>query len=135
MKRVSPDLERVLKTLADPTRMRILSLLGSGEVCVCHIHTALEVPQPTVSRHLATLKRIGLVEDRKVGLWKHYRLRRLANAALQSVVDVATRAAGHTTAVTRDCCRLTEAIKVIRSPLQDHPERRGGHDHRRRVYS
>lgn len=118
MKKSSPTVHDLLKTLADPIRLRILSLLGPGEVCVCHIHTALGVPQPTASRHLATLKRAGLVEDRKVRLWKHYRRRHLADAPLQAIVDAACIAAGRTNTVSRDCCRLTEAVRVIPSPLQ-----------------
>ncbi len=118
MKTPVPALHDVMKALADPTRMRIVALLGSGEVCVCHIHTALHVPQPTASRHLAHLKRAGLVEARKIGLWVHYRLRPLADPSLQAVVDAARAAAGRTTAVSRDCCRLTDAIRVLPSPLQ-----------------
>jgi ArsR family transcriptional regulator len=118
MKKPSPALHAVLKALADPTRLRILALLASGEVCVCHIHTALDVPQPTASRHLAYLKKSALVEDRKVGLWKHYRLTPVANPAVQAVVDSAVRAASGTVTMSRDCCRLTEAVRVIRSPLQ-----------------
>jgi len=120
MKKASPALHDVLKALSDPTRMRILALLGSGEVCVCHIHTALGVPQPTASRHLAHLKKAGLVESCKIGQWVHYCLRRLEDPALQAVVDAARAAADTTAAVSRDCCRLTQAIKVIRSPLQMH---------------
>jgi ArsR family transcriptional regulator len=118
MKKQGPGLNEVLKALAEPTRLRILALLGSGEICVCHIHTALEVPQPTASRHLAYLKKSGLVEDRKVGLWKHYRLKPIADPAVQSVVDSAVRAASKTVAVSRDCCRLTEAVRLIPSPLR-----------------
>ena len=118
MKKKPAALHEVLKALADPTRLRILALLASGEICVCHIHTALDVPQPTASRHLAYLKKSGLVEDRKVGLWKHYRLKAMADAAVQAVVDSAVRAASGTVAVSRDCCRLTEAVRLIRSPLQ-----------------
>jgi ArsR family transcriptional regulator, arsenate/arsenite/antimonite-responsive transcriptional repressor len=118
MKKAAPNLQDVLKALADPTRMRILALLGPGEICVCHIHTALDVPQPTASRHLAQLKKSGLVEARKIGLWVHYRLRPLPDPALQSVVDAARAAAGQTRAGSRDCCRLTDVIKVLPSPLQ-----------------
>ena len=136
MKTTAPAaLADVLKALADPTRMRILALLGGGEICVCHIHTALAVPQPTASRHLAHLKNTGLVEDRKVGLWKHYRLRPLADPALQAVVDAARAAASGTRAVTRDCCRLTEAVKLIRSPLQQEAQQGGGDDRPRRVHA
>jgi len=65
----------LLKAFADPVRLRILSLLADrDEVCVCHLHEALEVPQPTVSRHLAYLRKNGLVATRKDGLWVFYRL-------------------------------------------------------------
>lgn len=135
MKKTAPALPDVLKALADPTRMRILALLGTSEICVCHIHTALKVPQPTASRHLAHLKKAGLVEDRKVGLWKHYRLRPLADPALQAVVDAARAAAGRTISVSRDCCRLEEAVKLIPSPLQQEPDQRGSENHPRRVHA
>lgn len=62
------------KAFADPVRLRLLSLLSAGEVCVCHLHEALELPQSTVSRHLAYLRKRGLVVGRKEGLWVHYRL-------------------------------------------------------------
>ncbi len=68
---------RLFKALADPVRLRLLNLLSDGrEVCVCHLHGALELPQPTVSRHLAYLRKSGLVVGRKDGLWVHYRLAR-----------------------------------------------------------
>lgn len=64
-----------LKAFADPVRLRLLNLLADDrEVCVCHLHEALELPQPTVSRHLAYLRTHGLVSGRKDGLWVHYRL-------------------------------------------------------------
>jgi ArsR family transcriptional regulator len=68
---------RTLKAFADPVRLRLLNLLSDGrEICVCHLHVALELPQPTVSRHLAYLRKSGLVSGRKEGLWVHYRLAR-----------------------------------------------------------
>lgn len=65
---------RLFKTLADETRLRILALLSRGELCVCDLMAALELPQSTVSRHLATLRNTGLVEDRRQGVWMYYRL-------------------------------------------------------------
>jgi ArsR family transcriptional regulator len=66
---------QLLKALADPVRLRILHLLlDAEEICVCHIHEALGLPQPTVSRHLAYLRKHGLVIGRKEGQWVHYRL-------------------------------------------------------------
>lgn len=64
----------LFKAFADPVRLRLLNLLAGGEVCVCHLHEALELPQSTVSRHLAYLRKRGLVVGRKEGLWVHYRL-------------------------------------------------------------
>ena len=64
----------IFKALADETRLRILLLLLDGELCVCELISALELPQSTVSRHLAYLKRTGWVCDRKQGVWMYYRL-------------------------------------------------------------
>ena len=64
-----------LRALADPVRLRILHLLfENNDVCVCHIREALRLPQPTVSRHLAYLRKHGLVTASKAGLWVHYAL-------------------------------------------------------------
>lgn len=74
------DLERsvrLFRSFADPVRLRLLNILAEGrEVCVHHLHEALKLPQPTVSRHLAYLRRRGVVVGRKEGLWVHYRLAR-----------------------------------------------------------
>ena len=65
----------LLKACADQTRLRLLNLLAAeGEVCVCHLVDVLGTNQPKVSRHLAYLKRAGLVSDRKDSLWVYYRL-------------------------------------------------------------
>ncbi len=63
----------LFKTLADPTRLRLLNLLAGDETCVCELTDTLRVVQPKVSRHLAHLKRAGLVEARRDGKWIHYR--------------------------------------------------------------
>jgi ArsR family transcriptional regulator len=63
----------LFKTLADPTRLRLLNLLECGETCVCELTDTLRVVQPKVSRHLAHLKRAGLVEAHRNGKWMHYR--------------------------------------------------------------
>ena len=60
------------KALSDPTRLRLLNLLSEGEVCVCFLCDVLEMDQPKVSRHLAYLKRAGLVTSRKDAQWQHY---------------------------------------------------------------
>lgn len=69
------QMEELFKACADQTRLRILYMLAcEGEICVCHLVDVLQTNQPKVSRHLAYLKRVGLVADRKDGLWVHYRL-------------------------------------------------------------
>jgi ArsR family transcriptional regulator len=65
---------QLFKALSDETRLRILALLEAGELCVCDLMAVLELPQSTVSRHLATLRNAGLVEDRRQGIWMYYRL-------------------------------------------------------------
>jgi ArsR family transcriptional regulator, arsenate/arsenite/antimonite-responsive transcriptional repressor len=80
------DLENVFKALADKTRLRILALLGNNEVCVCHIHDTLGLPQPTVSRHLAYLRKSGLVAARRDGVWMHYQVSRALSPLVQCIV-------------------------------------------------
>jgi ArsR family transcriptional regulator len=79
---------RSFQAFADPVRLRILNLLSEDrEVCVCHLHEALGLPQPTVSRHLASLRKQGLVIGRKEGLWVHYRLARPKTALQRTLLD------------------------------------------------
>ncbi len=70
--RTSP--EEVLAAFAEPTRLRLLVLMEDGETCVCDLVETLGLPQPTVSRHLAVLRRAGLVRARRDGLWMWYSL-------------------------------------------------------------
>jgi ArsR family transcriptional regulator len=65
---------RLFKALGDETRLRIVALLAHGELCVCHIHEALDLSQPNVSRHLSVLRAAGVVEDRRAGSWVYYTL-------------------------------------------------------------
>jgi ArsR family transcriptional regulator len=105
-------LTSVYAALADSTRLRILSLLGDGEICVCHIHASLDVPQPTASRHLAYLRKSGLVEARREGIWMHYRLAPLDNPVVASVVQAALHALTHTDISAKDERRLQHALKA-----------------------
>jgi ArsR family transcriptional regulator len=99
-------MESLFKALADETRLRILGLLLTGEVCVCDIHESLKISQPKASRHLAYLRRSGLVETRRSGLWIHYRLARLADPVLAAIVDAVRHALTHVDAVRKDGERL-----------------------------
>src|SRR6185295_6699361 len=68
------DLELLFKALADRTRLRLINLIGDEEVCVCFFVEVLKTNQPKISRHLAYLRRAGLVSARREGKWMHYRL-------------------------------------------------------------
>jgi ArsR family transcriptional regulator len=68
------DVDQLFRAFADRTRLRILCLLRQGELCVCDLVAVLKVPQPKASRHLAYLRKAGLVLTRKEGQWIYYRL-------------------------------------------------------------
>lgn len=68
------NIEFLFKALADRTRLRLISLIGDTEVCVCFFVVILKVSQPKISRHLAYLRRAGIVSARREGKWMHYRL-------------------------------------------------------------
>ena len=69
-----PTVDLIFRAFSDRTRLRILHMLVGGELCVCDIVAVLAVPQPKASRHLAYLRRAGLVLARKEGLWSYYSL-------------------------------------------------------------
>src|SRR6478735_2571860 len=106
MERRLATLEALFKALGDGTRLRILGLLLTGEVCVCHIHESLRIPQSKASRHLAYLRRAGLVETRREGLWIHYRLGTFADPVLATIGDAVRHALTHVDTVRRDGERL-----------------------------
>ena len=74
MSKNSLDKELFFKALADRTRLRLLNLMRSDEVCVCFFVEILKISQPKISRHLAYLRRAGIVQARKEGPWMHYRM-------------------------------------------------------------
>lgn len=67
-------IELLFKALADRTRLRLLNLMGDDEVCVCYFVEVLRTNQPKISRHLAYLRRAGVVAARREGQWMHYRI-------------------------------------------------------------
>jgi ArsR family transcriptional regulator len=68
------DRELFFRALADSTRLRIINLIGDQEVCVCYFVEILKTNQPKISRHLAYLRRAGIVTTRREGIWMHYRI-------------------------------------------------------------
>src|SRR5205814_2067683 len=100
------EMESLFKALADATRLRILGLLLTGEVCVCDIHESLKIPQSKASRHLAYLRRSGLVETRRDGLWIHYRLGAFGDPVLAAMAEMVRHALTHVDRVQKDAHRL-----------------------------
>lgn len=77
----------VFRAFSDPTRLRILRLVQGGECCVGDLVAVLRLPQPSVSRHLAYLRKAGLVAVRKAGLWSYYRLSPAETDFLKKLFD------------------------------------------------
>jgi ArsR family transcriptional regulator len=81
------DIELFFSALADKTRLRLLNLIGDDEVCVCFFVEVIGTNQPKISRHLAYLKRAGLVEMRKDWKWSHYRIKQPENEYAAEVFE------------------------------------------------
>lgn len=115
MKRTSA----LFRAFSDPTRLRLLKLLSRGEWCVGDLVTVLDIPQPTVSRHLAYLRKSSLVELRKDGVWKYYRLSPASDRVHQNLLDTLNtfdhlvdimndaRRASELRAANQGCCEQT----------------------------
>ena len=113
------ELESAYKALADKTRLRILALLGNNEVCVCHLHDSLGLPQPTVSRHLAYLRKSGLVATRRDGVWMHYQVSRALSPLVRGIVGAAIDALRQVPAANQDRRQFQRAfgeLYVLDSP-------------------
>ena len=111
MSMAAPDVRpfsRLFKALGDETRLRIVALLSHGELCVCHLEEALRLSQPKVSRHLATLRAAGVVEDRRDGTWVHYRLLRQPDADCERQLQGLVKAFARRSARRRDLKRLVK---------------------------
>ncbi len=125
--KADPPLEVVFAALADRTRLRLLNLMSGGEVCVCFFVEVLDEPQPKVSRHLAYLRRAGLVHARRDGKWIHYGIapdlpkaaQQILDAALQSFSEDPSMRADYV-AFARSCCSpksLPEQLQRAPRPL------------------
>ncbi len=101
-------LSQLFKALSDETRLRIVALLAHGELCVCHIESGLDLPQPTVSRHLAILRAAGVVEGRRDGTWMYYGLAGQPDTERARQLKSLINGFAKQTAVRRDLERLVK---------------------------
>lgn len=117
------DMDLFFRALADRTRLRLLNLMGDDEVCVCFLVEALGISQPTISRHLAYLRRARIVTARRDGKWMHYRLSVPSNSHAATLL-VAVRAwlasdpemQSDRGRLARLCCSPTAPAPLKRAP-------------------
>jgi ArsR family transcriptional regulator, arsenate/arsenite/antimonite-responsive transcriptional repressor len=103
------DLVKLFAALADPTRLRLLNLMNGREVCVCYFVEILKQGQPKISRHLAYLRRAGIVEARREGKWMHYRIERPEDTRAASILDATLKSLETDRSMKTDLARLGQA--------------------------
>ncbi|HEX8926628.1 MAG TPA: metalloregulator ArsR/SmtB family transcription factor [Terriglobales bacterium] len=108
-KSTTAQFERIFQGLGDRTRLRLLNLIGESEVCVCYFVEVLDLPQPTISRHLAYLRRSGLVTARREGKWMHYRIAFPAYDCARQLLNTVLNCLAQDKAMQRDRERLGRA--------------------------
>jgi ArsR family transcriptional regulator len=103
------DLVKLFAALADPTRLRLLNLMNGREVCVCYFVEILKQGQPKISRHLAYLRRAGIVEARREGKWMHYRIEPPQDAKAASILVATLKSFETNREMQADLARLGQA--------------------------
>lgn len=103
------DLERFFQALGDRTRLRLLNLMGDQEICVCYFVEILASPQPKISRHLAYLRKAGVVAARREGKWMHYRIVPPPHSGAAQILHQTLAALEDDKAMRADRARLTKA--------------------------
>lgn len=112
-------MELLFRALADRTRLRLLNLMsGGGEVCVCFFVEALRTNQPKISRHLAYLRRAGVVAARRDGKWMHYRIVEPEDEHAARVFREVRAWLGEETGMQRDNARLAKVCCAPQPPVQ-----------------
>ena len=112
------SMELLFKALADRTRLRLLSLMGDDEVCVCYFVEVLKTNQPKISRHLAYLRRAGLVSSRREGKWMHYRVATPPDAHASRIFTEVRAWLREDSEMQRDRERMRQLCCALRPPVQ-----------------
>ena len=110
--------ELFFTALADRTRLRLLNLMGTDEVCVCFFVEILDELQPKISRHLAYLRRAGLVTARREGKWMHYRVAEPADPHAARVLKEVMAWLAEDREMQRDRERLVKVCCAPQPPIQ-----------------
>ena len=106
--------EELFRALSERIRLRLVLLLREGEVCVCHLVNTLEESQPLVSKHLAILRRAGMVSSRKDGYWRHYSLAEPGSPAHAKLLALLDNVAAEDPDAERDRKRLANVLEAAR---------------------
>ncbi len=114
----------LFKALADSTRLRLINLIGDDEVCVCFFVEVLKINQPKISRHLAYLRRAGVVSARREGKWIHYRIVEPPNLHAANIFREVRTWLANEAAMKSDrarfekiCCAQRLPVQLQRAPL------------------
>lgn len=102
-------MERFFQALGDATRLRLLNLMGEQEICVCYFVEILDAPQPKISRHLAYLRKAGIVTARREGKWMHYRIIMPPHIGAAQILRQTLASLKEEKAMQADRARLTRA--------------------------
>ncbi len=81
------EMTQLLKAISDANRLKLLACLKHGEVCVCDFVDVLQISQPAVSQQVKKLKDAGIIQERKKGTWKHFRLNEIQKPYIQAIID------------------------------------------------
>ncbi len=112
------NIELLFKALADRTRLRLINLMGADEICVCFLVEVLKINQPKISRHLAYLRRAGVVAARREGKWMHYRIIEPKDQHAARIFGEVRAWLRNNAATQRDRARLTKICCAPRLPVQ-----------------
>lgn len=123
----NPTLDRIFRALGDPTRLRLLNLMAEQEICVCYFTEVIGAPQPKISRHLAYLRKAGIVAARREGKWMHYRLAARTSPHVASILNSVLDALKQDRELRRDCQRLNRArcgpMTLLGAPMPSRSSR------------
>jgi ArsR family transcriptional regulator len=112
------DRELFFRALADSTRLRIINRIGDQEVCVCYFVEILKTNQPKISRHLAYLRRAGIVTTRREGIWMHYRIATPADENAATVLTDVREWLANDPVMEQDRQRLDKICCAPQLPVQ-----------------
>lgn len=113
-------LDELLSAAGEPTRLRLLNLLRMGSICVCDLQAVLQIPQPTISRHLAALRHVGLVLDLRVGTRMVYSLAPPDAPQLEALHQLLERCCPCEEVMQSDLARLQKLVRQGTCRVEPH---------------